>query len=60
MERLFSNMTTINGVRLSVRNVNGGISHPAYEAHSMAKVIEIVNATWRLDNVADVEEVEIY
>jgi hypothetical protein len=53
-------MTTINGVRLSVRNVNGGISHPAYEAHSMAKVIEIVNATWRLDNVADVEEVEIY
>lgn len=53
-------MDKILGVRLSVRNVNGGISYPAYEAHSIAKVIEIVNATWRLDNVADVEEVEVY
>ena len=48
------------GVKLSVRNTSGQISHPAYEAHSIEKVIEIVNNTWRLDNVADVESVEVY
>jgi hypothetical protein len=50
----------MNGVKLSVRNSSGEVSYPAYEAHSIEKVIEIVNSTWRLDNVADVEKVEIY
>jgi hypothetical protein len=50
----------MNGVKLSVRNTSGQISYPAYEAHSIEKVIEIVNNTWRLDNVADVEKVETY
>ncbi len=48
------------GVKLSVRGTNGEISYPAYEAHSIEKVIEIINSTWRLNNVADVESVKVY
>jgi len=53
-------MEKINGVKLTVLGQNGHMSTPAYEAHSFAKVIEIVNATWRIDHVVDILEVEIY
>jgi hypothetical protein len=53
-------MDKINGVQLTVLGQNGHVSKPAYEAHSMHKVIEIINATWRIEHVVDITEVEVY
>jgi hypothetical protein len=53
-------MDKINGVVLTVVGYEGKVSQPAYEAHSIEKIIEIINGTWRIDHVTDITNVEIY
>jgi hypothetical protein len=53
-------MNKINGVLLTVVGKDGHVSKPGYEAHSMEKIIEIINATWRIEHVTDITNVEIY
>jgi hypothetical protein len=53
-------MEKINGVLLTVVGHNGKVSQPGYEAHSIEKIIEIINATWRIEHVTDITDVKIY
>lgn len=49
----------IYGVLITVTDKEGRVFTPAYEAHSMEKVYEIVKATWAMENVSHLEY-EVY
>lgn len=59
-EYVVTDKATINGVAIKITRQDGSFIEPAYEAHSLDKVNEIVNETLKLISDGSRIEVTIY